>query len=127
RKADPLSCQTLFELADFFFHLLAWLEGYDEFLGHIHTLTGSGVASLAGRTSFDLKHAKIAELDPPFLDQSLDDGVERLLDDLLRLELRHADLFRNRFDDLFLGHVASLRLGGKRRRCRHAGPDKRTS
>ena len=113
RKADSLGCQTLFELTDLFFHLLAWLEGYDEFLRYIHALTGPGITRLSGGTGFDLKYAKIAELDPPFLDQSLDDGVERLLDDLLRLELRHADLFRNRFDDLFLGHVASLRLGGK--------------
>jgi len=38
-------------------------------------------------------------------DQRIDDGVERLLDDLLRLQLRHPDFFRNRFDDLFFGHV----------------------
>ena len=34
--------------------------------------------------------------------------LKRLLNDCLRLQLRHADFFGNRFDDLFLGHDSTL-------------------
>ena len=36
--------------------------------------------------------------------QRLDDGIKRLLDDFLGFQLSQTNLFRNRFDDLFLGH-----------------------
>jgi len=41
----------------------------------------------------------------PFLNERVNDGVKRLLDDLFGLELRHPNLFRDGFDYLFLGHV----------------------
>jgi hypothetical protein len=39
------------------------------------------------------------------LDQRLHDGIERLLDDFLRLELGEPDLLGDGFDDLFFSHV----------------------
>src|SRR5205809_771219 len=78
RELDSLRRQALFELADLFFHLLTRLEGYDEFLWDINALASSRIASLSGRTSLNFEHAKVAKLDSPFLDQRLDDGIERL-------------------------------------------------
>jgi hypothetical protein len=68
-------------------------------------LPRAGIACLAGGPGFHLEDAEVSQFDPPLLDQGLDDRIEGLLDDLLRLQLRHPDLFGNRFDDLFLGHV----------------------
>src|SRR5262249_32968418 len=48
---------------------------------------------------------EVSQLDAVVFDQGLDDGIERLLDDLLRLELRQPDLLGDGFDNLFLGHV----------------------
>src|SRR5262245_13028650 len=48
-----------FQLPDLFFHLLAWLEGYDEFLRDIDTLSGTGISSLPCGPLLDLKHAEI--------------------------------------------------------------------
>ena len=66
--------EPLLQLPHFFFHLLARLKGYDEFLRHIDALASAGVASLAGRPRLDLKHAEVPQFDPPLLDQRLDGG-----------------------------------------------------
>ena len=80
-----------FKLFDSFFHLLARLEGDHVFFGHEHFVAGSGVARLAGGTPLHFKHAKISQLNPPLCHQRLDNRVEGLLHDLLRLELRQTD------------------------------------
>ena len=36
--------------------------------------------------------------------QRVDDGIESLLDDFLRLQLRETDFIGNRFDNLFFCH-----------------------
>src|SRR2546427_356987 len=56
RKADPLCCQALFQLADLFFHLLARLKGYDEFLRDIDALSGPRVTCLARRPCLHLEN-----------------------------------------------------------------------
>ncbi len=101
-----------FQLADPFFHLLARLERYDELLGNVHLLARPRVARLAGSPLLDLKDPEVPQLDAAVLYERLNDGVERLLDDLLRLELRQTDLLGDRFDDLFLGHQTPPREKG---------------
>jgi hypothetical protein len=95
-------------LADLFFHFLARLERDDELLRHVDPLARPRVACFTRRPLFDFKDTEVAEFDAPLLAQRLDDSIERLLDDLFRLQLGEADLVRNRFDDLFLGHDSTL-------------------
>ena len=96
--------RSAFHLADSFFHFLAGLERDHKLLRDKDLVARPRVAGLACGTAFDLENAKISELDAVILDQRFDDGVEGLLDDLLRLELGEADLLGNGFDDLFFGH-----------------------
>ncbi len=67
-----------------------------------------GIAGFACRAFLDFEDAKIAELDTTFVNQRFDDGVECLLDNFLRLELRKPNLVGDGFDDFFLGHDAVL-------------------
>jgi hypothetical protein len=95
---------TSFELPHSCFHLLARLEGYDEFLRYGNLFTRARITSFASCTPLHFEHSEIAELDAVIFDQRFDNGVERLLDDLLRLELCQPNLVRDGLYDLFFGH-----------------------
>ena len=84
-----------FQLPDPFFHLLAGLERDHVFLGHEHLVAGAGVAGLAGGPPLHLEDAEIAKLDAALRHQGLDDGVEGLLHDFLRLQLGQPDFLGN--------------------------------
>lgn len=92
------------ELSNAGLHLLARLEGYDEFLRYRNLFAGPWVPRFAGCTLLYLEDAKIAKLDPMVFDQRLDDRVERLLDNLLGLELGEPNLVGDGLYDLFFGH-----------------------
>ena len=96
-----------FQLVDPFFHFLARLERHHKLFWDKDFLTRARVASLACGPSFDLEHAEVPQLDPLLFDQRFDDGIEGLLDDLLRLQLRETDLLGNGLNNLFLGHDES--------------------
>src|SRR5690606_36136468 len=52
--------RRLLQLADLFFHLLAWLEGYDPFLSDIDPFAGAWVSSLTSGPLLNFKHSEIA-------------------------------------------------------------------
>src|SRR5688500_2127216 len=81
----------LLQLADLFFHFLARLERDDELLRHVDPLARPRVACFTRCPLFDFKDTEVAEFDAPLLAQRLDDSIERLLDDLFRLQLGEAD------------------------------------
>jgi hypothetical protein len=93
-----------FKFVDPFFHLFAGLERYHKLFWDKDFLTCPGIASLASRPPFDLEHSKIPQFDSLLIHQRFDDGIERLLNDLLRLELGEADLLGNGLNNLFFGH-----------------------
>ena len=97
--------RSALHFADPFFHLFAWLERDDELLWYKDFVAGARVAGLACGPAFYLENAKISQLDAVVFDQRFDDGIERLLDDFLGLELSQPDLLGDGFDNLFLGHV----------------------
>src|SRR5580704_8208836 len=103
-----VGCGGFFQLADTFFHFLAGFERNHPFLRDIHPFAGSRISRLAGRSFLDLKDSEVPKFDPMIGDERLDNGLERLLNDLFGLELRQTNLFRNRFHDFFFGHVSSL-------------------
>jgi hypothetical protein len=78
----------------------------------IDAVAGTRIASFAGFALLDLENAKVAQLDAAFLDQRVNDCLERPLDDLFRGQLREAALHELFFvrpladipDDFFLGH-----------------------
>jgi hypothetical protein len=96
---------SAFHFPDAFLHLLTGLESDYELLWHKDFIAGSGVACLAGCPPLDLKYAEIPQLNSMVFHQSLDDGIERLLDDLFRLELGEPDLLGDRFNNLFFCHL----------------------
>ncbi len=65
----------------------------------------AGVPGHASLPSLDLKHTEIPQLHPAFPYQRLDEGIERPLDEFPRAKLGKIELFRDRFDDVFLGHA----------------------
>jgi hypothetical protein len=95
---------TAFHFSDPFFHLFARFERDHELLGDEDFITRSRVAGLASSPSFDLKNAKISEFDAVVFHQSLNNGIESLLDDFLGFELRQPNLLGDGLYDLFLGH-----------------------
>ncbi len=110
-----------FEFPDPFFHFLARFERDDEFLGHVDLLAGPRVACFSSRPPLDLEDPEVSQFDSSIFDQRLDDGIERLLDDLLGLELSQTNLFGYRFDDLFFGHGGTSPHRGHLRRFMAAG------
>ncbi len=106
--AECLGLFAAFQFANFFFHFLARLKGYDELLRYVDLVAGARITRLASGTLLDLEHPKIPQLNPAFLDERFDDGVEGLLNDFLRLQLGETDLVGNRFHNLFLGHDCHL-------------------
>lgn len=100
----PLLVGSSFELPHSCFHLLTRLEGYDEFLRYRNLFTRARITSFASCTPLHFEYSEIAELDAVIFDQRFDNGVERLLDDLLRLELSQPNLVRDGLYDLFFGH-----------------------
>ncbi len=90
--------------ADPLLHLFARFERDHKLLRHKDFVTRTRVAGLACGPSFDLENTEIPELDAMVLDQRLHDGVERLLDNFLGLELRKSNLLGDGFNNLFLGH-----------------------
>jgi hypothetical protein len=93
-----------FKFVDPFFHFFSWLERHHKLFWDKDFLTRPGIASLASCPPFYLEHAKIPQLDPFLINQRFDNGIERLLNDLLCLELSEADLLGNGLNDLFFGH-----------------------
>lgn len=93
-----------FELSDAFFHLFAWFERDHELLWYKDFFAGTRVTSFACSPLFDLEYAEIPQLNSLILDQSVDNCVERLLDDLFGLELGKTDLFGNGLYDFFFRH-----------------------
>ena len=104
----PGKHRAAFQFAYAFFHFLARLERDHKLLGNVDTLTRTGVTSLSRGPLLHLEDPKISQFDSPLIDECLDDGVECLLDNLLCLELGQPNFFRNRLDDLFLGHDLTL-------------------
>ncbi len=84
----------MFQFMDSLFHLLARLEHDYVFFWHEHLVARAGIACLASSTTLHLEHAEVTQLDPMLRYQRLDDGVERLLHDFLRLQLGQPDFFR---------------------------------
>jgi len=95
---------TSFQLVDALLHLLAWFECHHEFFRHKDLLPRTGVAGFTRGPFFYLKHAKIAQFDPLIFNKSINDGIERFLDDFLGFELSQPYFFRDRFNNFFLGH-----------------------
>ena len=93
-------------------HLLARLERDHAFRLNRHTLPRARVAGHPGLPLFDLKNAEIPQLDPTLFHQGVDQGVERLLHQLLGTELRQFDLLGDRSDNIFLGHGLNAPHGG---------------
>lgn len=93
-----------FHFPDSFFHLLTWFECDHKLLRDKDFVPRPRVAGLASSPPLDLKNPEISELDAVVFDQCLDDGIEGFLDDFLGLELGEPNLFRDGFNDLFLGH-----------------------
>jgi hypothetical protein len=91
--------------ADPFFHLFAWFERDHELLWYKDFIAGPGISGFACSPAFHLKYTEIPQLDAMILDERFYDGIERLLNDFLRLELGEPDLFGDGFDNLFFGHV----------------------
>ena len=91
--------------ADSLLHLLARLESDHKLLWDKDFVAGPRVASLACGPSFDLENAEISQFDAVILDERFNDGVKRLLNDFLRLELGEPNFLGDGFDNLFLGHV----------------------
>src|SRR5262249_7509659 len=94
------------------FHFLAGLEGDDVLRLDVDAFAGARVAGLASLALLDLEHAEVAQLDAPLREKRLDDGVERLLHDLLRLELREPKLLRYLLHDFFFGHGLNSPVAG---------------
>lgn len=95
------------QFVDSFFHFLAGLERHHKLFWDKDFLTCPGIASLPSRPPFYLEHAKIPQFDPLLINQRFDDGIECLLDDLLRLELGESNLLGDGLYDLFFGHDES--------------------
>ena len=96
----------LFRLADFFFHHLAGLERDDVLGFDIDRVAGARVPGFAGLAPLHFEDAEVPEFDATVAHQRVDDGVERELDDFLRLDLRELQLIGNELDDFFFGHGA---------------------
>ena len=88
----------------FFHNQLEYLTGIEV----CDIVARSRVPRLSGGTSFHLKNAEIAKFDSSIFHQRVYDGVEGLLDDFLRFQLREPDFLGNRSDNLFLGHDSNL-------------------
>jgi hypothetical protein len=93
-----------FHLANAFFHLFARLECHHELLWHKDFIASARIASFACSPLFYLENAEVPELDSMVFHQGFNDGIERLLNDFLGLELGEPDLIGNGFNDFFLGH-----------------------
>src|SRR4051812_12816627 len=87
-QMSGLFSRSALHLAHLLFHFLAGLKRDDKLLGHEHFIAGPGVASLARGTLFYLENTEISQLDAVVLDERRHDGIEGLLDDFLRLQLR---------------------------------------
>src|SRR5262249_6764953 len=90
--------------ADPFLHLPPWLEGDNQFGGHLHCFPGTRVACRPGLTFLDREDPEIAQLDAPVVQHRLGDSVQDFLHDLLSLDLREAHVRGNRLGQVFLGH-----------------------
>jgi uncharacterized protein YjiS (DUF1127 family) len=94
-------------LSDPLSHLPPWLKGDDQPLWHPDLLARFGIASLPGLAFFDLKHTEIAQFEPSFLHQGLDDPIENLLHNFPDLCLMDSRPLGNRFGHVLLGHGLS--------------------
>lgn len=101
------SRRSFFHLPNLFFHLFARLEGHDELLWHKYLITGPRITSFSSGSLLDFKDTEVSQLDSSIFHERFDNRVERLLNDLLGLELCQPNSFGNVFDNLFLGHVWS--------------------
>src|SRR5262245_26926829 len=81
--------------ADFFFHFLARLECDNILRFNFDSGSGSRITSLTGFAPFDFENPEIPKLNSTFLDQRVDDRVERPLHNFFRLELREVSSFGN--------------------------------
>jgi hypothetical protein len=98
----------LLELSHALFHFFTRLERNHPFFSHIHSFTGARITSLPRRPLFHLKNAEVAKFNAVIGYKCLNDGVERLLNDLFGLELGQTNFIGNRFHDFFFGHGSIL-------------------
>lgn len=97
-------CCSFFHLPYLFFHFLARLECHNKLLWNKNFVASSWVASLSSRSFLDFEHSKIPQFNSTVFDERFDDGIKRLLNDLLCLELCEPNRLGNIFYDFFLGH-----------------------
>src|SRR4051812_21297333 len=81
------------QLTDFFFHLFARFERHHELLRNKNFVSRSWIPRLPSGSFLDFENSKIPQFNSPVFHERLDDCIERLLDDLFRLELRHPEGF----------------------------------
>ncbi len=67
-------------------------------------LAGPWIAALRAFPFLYLEDVEITEFDVAFFYRDVDDGVQGLLDDLLRFKLREVEFVGDAADDIFLGH-----------------------
>src|SRR5437870_1203070 len=70
-------------LSDSLLHFPAWLKGDEKPFRHRDLLSRAGIAGLPSLTLLDLEDPEIAQLDPAFLYQRLDNPIEDALHDVL--------------------------------------------
>lgn len=93
-----------FQLPDPLLHVFAGFKCDDELFRNVDTCSCPWIPRLAGGTFFHFEDTKVTQLDTTFAHERVDDGIEGLLYDFLRLQLGHPNLFGNRFDDIFFRH-----------------------
>ena len=98
------ACRRCPIVANPFLHLLARLERHDVLGLHGNRLSGPRVAGQPGLALLDLEDAEVPQFDPPVANQGLDQGLECPLHEHPGAKLGKIDLFRDRPDDVFLGH-----------------------
>ena len=94
----------LFEQSNPLLHLFAGFKRYDVFFRDIDPFARPRIAGLSSRPLLHFEHAEVPKLNPMFAHKCVDDRVESLLDDLLRLQLGHPNLLGDRLHNIFFRH-----------------------